>query len=73
MHWFGIGPQTEDETRAHDARDRGYRGWLDNKGHAIMSRTSPEDGQALGFGDKGWSGKGTPDETRARKSPWGKR
>jgi hypothetical protein len=62
MHYFGEGPQTENEARAHDARDRGYTGWLDRDGRAIATRTDPETGQALGFGDEGWSGKGTPDE-----------
>lgn len=57
---------TDAEQRGKDARDAGYNGWLDRDGDAIMSRTDPKDGQALGFESRGWSGKGSPDEKRAR-------
>jgi hypothetical protein len=71
MHWFGEGPQTESDARAQDARDRGYDGWLDEDGRAVASRTDGK-GRALGFGDKGWSGKGTKDEARAGRAGKGK-
>jgi hypothetical protein len=66
MPWFGEGPETEDEERASSQRKAGYTGWLDGKGHPIATRTDPKDGQALGFETRGFSGRGTPDETRAR-------
>jgi hypothetical protein len=65
MHWFGMGPLTERDARAEDARSRGYSGWLDQDGRAVAGRTDRH-GRALSFKDKGWSGKGSPDETRAR-------
>lgn len=62
MGWFGSSaPEPEKEFQA--ARDSGFRGWWNHDtGEAIMSRTDPKDGQALGFGDRGWDGRGTPDD-----------
>lgn len=61
-------PETARDKRHFDQREAGYKGWLDQDANPIMSRTDPKDGQALGFETRGYSGKGTPDEARARQA-----
>ncbi len=72
MHWFGEGPETKEQHRGRVQREAGYTGWLDKDSHPIANRTDNK-GRALGFGDKGWSGKGTKDEERASKAGGGRK
>ena len=58
-------PETERDTRFFDQREAGYTGWLDQDANPVMTRTDPKTGQARGFETRGYSGRGTPDETRA--------
>ena len=64
---MGLFSKTPAAGKLQAHRDRGFTGWVDGSGDAVMSRTDRK-GRALGFSDKGWSGKGTPDEKRAAKA-----
>lgn len=41
-------------------------GLQDRDGNPVMSRTDPATGLALGFATRGFDGRSTPDEARAR-------
>lgn len=62
---------TDAEQARHEIRESGFTGWVDKDGQAVMSRTDPRTGRALGFESRGFSGKGTTDEGFAAR--WGRK
>lgn len=61
MGLFSAMPGPADQA-AREMRDTGYFGHVGHDGDPIMSRVNPETGQSLGVGDRGWDGRGTPDD-----------
>lgn len=65
MQWFSAERGAADEA-AREMRDTGYFGHVGHNGEAIMTRTDPATGQALGVGTPGHDGRGTPDDRSGR-------